>query len=290
MSIECRSALYIPASNQRALAKGPSLAADVIIIDLEDSVAPDNKALARKQAAHTLQHADFGYRVRALRINAAGTPWHIDDAAVAAQCKPNAIVIPKVESIDDIAAVSRVMDQHSELGNTAIWAMLESPLAVVNSASIAASVTNNPRLSMFIVGNNDMARAAGMPVQSDRTFMLPWLMQLVAAAKAHGLQILDGVFNDFADVDGFLAECQQGSTMGMNGKTLIHPSQLAIANMAFSPSDDEVDDAKAVVSAFAQAEHTGKGAIAINGRMVERLHLTMAEQLLARVDRLRVRV
>ena len=289
MSIECRSALFMPASNERALAKGPALTADVIIIDLEDSVAPGNKAMARSQAVRAFQQLDYGYRLKALRINAADTPWHTDDIAAAAQCQPDAIVIPKVDTVDDIAAVSLAMDQHAQLGNTAIWAMMESPLAVINAVSITASVTRYPRLSLLIIGNNDMAQAAGMPVQSDRTYLVPWLMQLVAAAKAHGLQILDSVYNDFADMDGFSAECRQGASMGMNGKTLIHPSQLAVANTVFAPSDIDVANAREIVSEFAKPEHDGKGAIAINGRMIERLHLTMAEQLLARVDRLRAR-
>ena len=289
MSIECRSALFMPASNERALAKGPSLSADVIIIDLEDSVAPGNKSMARSQAIRAFKQLDYSYRVKALRINAADTLWHADDIAAAAQCQADAIVIPKVDTVDDIAAVSLAMDQHAELGNTAIWAMMESPLAVINAVSITASVTRYPRLSLLIIGNNDMAQAAGMPVQSDRTYLVPWLMQLVAAAKAHGLQILDSVYNDFADMDGFLAECGQGASMGMNGKTLIHPSQLAVANSAFAPSEIEVANAREIVSEFAKPEHDGKGAIAINGRMIERLHLSMAEQLLRRVEKLRAR-
>ena len=290
MSIECRSALFMPASNERALAKGPALEADVIIIDLEDSVAPDNKTMARSQAIGAFEKLDYGYRIKALRINASDTLWHADDMAAAAQCQPDAIVIPKVDTVDDIAAVSLAMDQHAGLANTAIWAMMESPLAVINAVSITASVNRFPRLSLLIIGNNDMAQAAGMPVQSDRTYLVPWLMQLVAAAKAHGLQILDSVYNDFADTDGFKAECGQGASMGMNGKTLIHPSQLAAANAAFAPSEIEVASAREIVSEFAKPEHDGKGAIAINGRMTERLHLAMAEQLLRRVESLRARM
>lgn len=276
----------MPASNERALAKGPVLKADAIVIDLEDSVSPENKAMARLQAINAFQQNDYGYRLRVLRVNTADTQWHVDDIEAASQCHLDAIVLPKVDTADHVAQLCDVMDNYSSLRKCAIWVMLESPLAVVNASSIAACARRYQRLSMFLVGNNDMARAAGMPVQSDRTYLLPWLMSLVAAAKAHGLQILDGVYNDFADVTGFEQECLQGAEMGMNGKTLIHPSQLAAANVAYSPSEQDIESAKATVQAFSQPENAGKGAISINGRMTERLHLEMAEQLLQRVQRL----
>ncbi|MFK7859882.1 MAG: CoA ester lyase [Granulosicoccus sp.] len=286
MSIDCRSALYMPASNQRALAKGPGLAADAIVIDLEDSVSPDSKSMARTQAIDAFQQFDYGYRLRVMRVNTADTQWHGDDIEAASRCRLDAIVLPKVDTVDHVAQLSDLMDSHPSLSNCAIWAMLESPLAVVNATAIAACSAHYQRLSMFLVGNNDMARAAGMPVQSDRTYLLPWLMSLVAAAKAHGLQMLDGVYNDFADTEGFENECVQGATMGMNGKTLIHPSQIVAANAAYSPSDVDIDTARTTVDTFALPENAGKGAISINGRMTERLHLEMAEQLLQRVQRL----
>lgn len=289
MSIDCRSALYMPASNLRALAKGPVLAADALIVDLEDSVAPVSKSTAREQAVHALQSDGYGHRIRALRVNAGDTQWHADDVDAAARCSVDAIVLPKVESVDDIARLSIAMNQHRELENSAIWAMLESPLAVVNAAAIASSSREYPRLRVFLIGNNDMALASGMPVQSDRTCLLPWLMTLVAAAKAYGLQILDGVYNDFADTEGFEAECMQGVNMGMSGKSLIHPSQLAIANKVFAPSESEIAKAAVIVQTFALPENLDKGAISINGRMIERLHLGMAEQLLLRAQRLKTR-
>jgi len=279
----------MPASNERALAKGPSLQADAIIVDLEDSVAPDSKNQARSQAIEALAQADYGYRIRALRINTADTPWYEDDIHAASLCHPEAIVLPKVDTVEDVKHLSGFMDKHKALEKTSIWAMIESPLGVVNATSIAACSRDYPRLALFIVGNNDLARAAGMPVQSDRTYLVPWLLQLVAAVKAFELQILDGVYNNFADLDGFSAECKQGAIMGMNGKTLIHPSQLTMANDAFSPSTNDIQSARAVVDAFARPENKDKGAISIDGRMTERLHLHMAEQLLARVDRLRAR-
>lgn len=289
MPIDCRSALYMPASNARALAKGPSLAADAIIVDLEDSVAPESKDLARDQAVQALTQQDYGYRLRALRVNMADTPWYLDDIASAALCSPDAIVLPKVESIKDIARLSAAMDEFTALNATRIWAMMESPMAVVSANAIASSVTSYPRLSVFIIGNNDMSRAAGMPVQSDRTYLVPWLMSILAAAKAFDLQVLDGVFNDFADIEGFQAECAQGVMMGMNGKTLIHPSQLAPANAEYSPSNIDIQSAQSIVDAFSLPENEDKGAISMNGRMVERLHLGMAQALLQRAQRLSTR-
>jgi len=290
MTIDCRSALYMPASNARALAKGPSLAADAIVIDLEDSVSADNKSMARDQAVKALLQNNYGYRLRVLRVNAANTLWHQDDIEAASRCRLDAIVLPKVDTVDDIARLSGVMDQYPTLANCSVWAMLESVQAVVNANAIAESVALYPRLSMFLVGNNDMARAAGMPVQSDRTYLVPWIMTIVAACKANNLQILDGVYNDFADIEGFENECAQGAAMGMNGKTLIHPTQLAGANRAYSPSQIELESARITVQRFALVENAGKGAISIDGRMVERLHLEMAEDLLKRAQRLCERV
>jgi len=280
----------MPATNERALVKGTALAADAIVIDLEDSVLPEMKSLARNQATDAFEQLDYGYRLRVLRVNTADTDWHLDDIEAASRCRLDAIVLPKVDTVEQVAHLSAVMDNYPSLRNCALWVMLESPLAVVNANAIAASSARYQRLSMFLVGNNDMARAAGMPVQSDRTYLLPWLMSLVASAKAHGLGILDGVYNDFADTQGFEQECVQGAAMGMNGKTLIHPSQLMAANAAYSPSEEAIESAIATVRAFSLAENAGRGAISIDGRMTERLHLDMAEQLLQRVHRLRKRL
>lgn len=289
MTIDCRSALFMPASNLRALAKGPSLGADAIIVDLEDSVAPRNKELAREQAVSAFNDDDYGYRLRVLRINATGAQWYADDVAAAARCAPDAITLPKVETAADIAQLAELMSQHPSLQQTRIWAMMESPLAVINASSIAASVKDYPQLAVFIIGSNDLALEAGMPISKDRTCLMPWFMTLVASAKAFNLDILDSVYNDFSDSEGLEAECVQGVNMGMNGKTLIHPSQLAIANRVFSPTVDAIAKATEVVRVFALPENSGKGAISIDGLMVERLHLGMAEQLLARAQRLQVR-
>ena len=289
MTIDCRSALYMPASKQRLLAKGPLLAADAIIIDLEDSVAPDSKDTARAQAVSALTELNYGYRLRALRINALDTVWHDDDVSSVVNAQPDAVVLPKVESANDIRRLSAALDRTSAATDVGIWAMMESPMAVINAVEIAASVKDCPRLQMLLTGNNDLASASGMPVTADRTALMPWLMSFVAAAKAYSLTILDGVYNHFTDMDGFRAECHQGVLMGMDGKTLIHPDQLSVANEIFAPSAEAVAQAKAVVDAFALPENAQAGVLQINGEMVERLHMKQAEALLARAQRLSLR-
>lgn len=283
-TLDCRSALYMPASNPRALQKGPNLAADAIIMDLEDSVAPDQKTQARVQAITAISNNDYGYRIRALRINAADTQWHSDDILATIKAQPDAIVLPKVETAHDVRKVREQLDQHSGLDGVEIWAMMESPRAILNAQEIASCTDSG--LSALLIGNNDMARASNMPITSDRTYLVPWLMQLVAVAHANSLALFDGVYNNFADISGFQRECTQGVAMGMTGKTLIHPSQVPIANEVFSPAETDIVEAQAVVAAFAKPENAVAGVLQINGRMIERLHLAMAVQLLARVDRI----
>jgi citrate lyase subunit beta/citryl-CoA lyase len=286
-TLDCRSALYMPASNQRALQKGPSLTADAIILDLEDSVGPEQKAQARRQAITAFSENDYGYRIRALRINAVDTQWHSDDILAAIDASPDVIVLPKVETARDVLQVRERLSQHSGLEGVEIWAMMESPRAILNAQEIASCCDSG--LSALLIGNNDMARASNMPITSDRTYLVPWLMQLVAVAHANALALLDGVYNNFSDVSGFQSECEQGVSMGMTGKTLIHPSQIPIANEVFSPAKADIHEAQGVVDAFAQPENAAAGVLQINGKMVERLHLAMATQLLERVERLRHR-
>ncbi|MFT4726878.1 MAG: citrate lyase subunit beta/citryl-CoA lyase [Granulosicoccus sp.] len=286
-TLDCRSALYMPASNKRALQKGPSLCADAIILDLEDSVGPEQKAQARRQAITAFSENDYGYRIRALRINAADTQWHGDDILAAIDASPDVIVLPKVETPRDVLQVREQLSQHSGLEGVEIWAMMESPRAILNAQKIASC--SDSGLSALLIGNNDMARASNMPVTSDRTYLVPWLMQLVAVAHANSLALLDGVYNHFSDLSGFQSECEQGVSMGMTGKTLIHPSQLPITNEVFSPAEIDIHEAQAVVHAFAQPENVAAGVLQINGRMIERLHLDMAMQLIERVERLRHR-
>jgi len=276
----------MPASNPRVLLKGPTLSADAIIIDLEDSVAPEKKTVAREQAVQALADHDYGYRIRALRINAADSPWYEDDIAAAAVVCPDSIVLPKADTVADVLALSSAMDSHASLADTRIWAMIESPMAVLNARDIAALGQRCPRLSTLLIGNNDMAKESNMPVSVDRTYLLPWLMHLVAVAHAYKLTLLDGVFNDFADTTGFRAECEQGVIMGMHGKLLIHPSQLGIANEVYAPAPDEIIKANKIVAAFSLSENADAGVLQIDGQMVERLHLAMATALLARAARL----
>lgn len=283
-TLDCRSALYMPASNQRALLKGPTLPADAIIIDLEDSVGPDQKVQARRQAVEAIVANNYGYRIRALRVNAADTQWHADDMLAVAEARPDVIVVPKVDSAADVLQIRDRLSRHEGLEKIEIWAMIESPRAILNAQEIAACCSHG--LTALLIGNNDMARAANMPVTSDRTYLVPWLMQLVAVAHTYSLALVDGVYNDFADLTGYRQECEQGVAMGMTGKTLIHPSQVPIANEVYSPTEDDIADAQAIVEAFAQPENAAVGVLQINGRMIERLHLSMAEQLLDRVQRL----
>ncbi len=288
--IDCRSALYMPAVKPRVLAKGPVSAADAIILDLEDAVAPDAKAVARSEALKALTELDYGYRIRALRINGAGTPWYTDDVAAAVKARPDVVVLPMVESPADIHALHQLLDEDAGTATMAIWAMVETPLAVLNAHAIAKCVQDCPRLSLLVVGSNDLAREANMPISADRTLLLPWFMTFVAAAKAYGLSILDGVCNDFSDAEKLRRECVQGAAMGMDGKTLIHPAQIAIANEVFAPSPDAIADAQTIVAAFAEPSSASAGVVNIKGRMVERLHLDMARQLLERAERLSGRV
>lgn len=283
-ALDCRSALYMPASNQRALRKGPDLPADAIILDLEDSVAPDQKLKARTQAVAAFSGHEYGYRIKALRVNAADTAWHSDDILAAVDAGPDVIVLPKVETADDVRKLRERLSLHANLAQLEIWAMMESPNAILNAQDIAGC--SDSGLSALLIGNNDMARASNMRVTSDRTYLIPWLMQLVAVAHANSLALLDGVYNDFADVSGFEVECKQGVAMGMSGKTVIHPAQIPIANEVFSPAETDIVEAQAIVNAFALPENATAGVLQINGRMIERLHLAMATQLLARVERL----
>jgi len=271
----------MPATNTRALAKGPGLSADAIVIDLEDSVAAAAKSQARQNASDALSNNDYGYRIRVLRVNDVASEWFDDDMDLLQHVRPDAIMLPKVESAQTIQHVQNVLDAADQSGQVKIWAMLETTKAVVNVASIAQSTEQCNRFETVCIGNNDLAREAHMRVTSDRSLLMPWLMSLLAAAKAYRLTILDGVYNDFADLAGFARECEQGASMGMSGKTLIHPSQIDIANQAYSPTAKDIEQAQQVVDAFANATDPQIGVLQIDGRMVERLHLDIAHRTLA---------
>ena len=277
----CRSALYVPASNARALAKGPTLGADAIVVDLEDSVAPTAKAAARAAAVRALAERDYGPRLRVLRPNGADTEWHAADVEAALDAGPDVVALPKVESPEALRTLAEALARDARGTRVRLWAMLETPLAVLRADRIAGAVAEGVPLDALVVGGNDLARASGMPLATSRGALLPWLMTFVAAAKAHRLLILDGVFNDFSDTAAFEAECAQGVALGMDGKTVIHPSQIDGANRAWTPAPAAVAEARAIVAAFAAPEAAGLGVLSLDGRMVERLHLDMARRTLA---------
>ena len=280
-----RSALYMPGSNARAIEKARTLAADAVIFDLEDAVAPDAKAAAREKVCAAVQAGGYGKRELVIRINALETPWGEADLAAAIAAAPDAILVPKVSSAETLAAVGLRLRKFGAAERTRIWAMIETPLAILRAESIASAAHDvDTRLSCFVMGTNDLAKDTRARLLPGRAAMLPWLMGALAAARAHGIDILDGVYNGLSDRQGFRAECEQGRDCGFDGKTLIHPDQIAAANGIFAPSEGEVENARAIVAAFAQPENTGKGAISLNGRMVERLHAEMARRTLALVE------
>jgi citrate lyase subunit beta/citryl-CoA lyase len=277
-----RSVLYMPGSNARALEKARTLAADGVILDLEDSVAPDAKEAARHQVAEAVKAGGFGTREVVIRVNGVDTPWHAEDLAAAAHAAPDAILVPKVSSPDTLEQVGRRLLDMGTDHKTRVWAMIETPLAIFNILAIAAEARDSEsRLAVLIMGTNDLAKDTRARLVPGRAPMLAWLSTCVAAARIHGVDILDGVYNDLADSDGFAMECAQGVELGFDGKTLIHPNQIAPCNKAFSPSAEEVKQARNVIAAFDLPENKGKGVVSIDGRMVERLHAEMARRTVA---------
>ncbi|TPM27902.1 CoA ester lyase [Mesorhizobium sp. B2-3-4] len=283
-----RSVLYVPASNDKALAKIGQLACDAVIIDLEDAVAPADKITAREKLAGIFADrpaASAGGRrcEMVVRVNALSSEWGADDLAAVARAEPDGILLPKVDTPRDVLEVGDVLDDNFAPDSVKLWAMIETPKAMLNIGAIA-ELGRDPasRLDCFIAGTNDLIKDTGVLATPDRFYLVPWLMQMLLAARAGGLDMLDGVFNDFRDADAFARECTQAAAMGFDGKTLIHPSQIEAANRAFAPSAQAVAEARAVRDAFALAQNSGKGVIALDGRMVERLHLAQAEKLLAK--------
>lgn len=272
MSRPYRSVLYIPGSNARALEKARGLAADAIIFDLEDAVAPAEKPAARETLRAALAE-DYGLRARIVRINGLDTEWGRDDAAAFAT-GADAVLIPKVSSPADLDAVAAIT------GDTPLWAMMETALGMLNAAAIAA----HPRLEGMVMGTNDLAKELGSRNRPDRLAMQTGLGLCLLAARAHGKVIVDGVFNAFKDEDGLRAECQQGRDMGFDGKTLIHPAQLDIANTAFAPDEAEVDLARRQIEAFDAAIAEGKAVAVVDGRIVENLHVETARKTLAKAE------
>ncbi|MCB2100512.1 MAG: CoA ester lyase [Rhodobacterales bacterium] len=280
-----RSVLYMPGSNARALEKAKTLPVDALILDLEDAVAPEVKAEAREQVAAAVKTRSYGHREVVMRINGLDTPWGADDLKAAAAAAPDAVLIPKVSTADDIAQVAEVLNRSGTPETTTTWAMMESPLAVLDPLGVTKAARDpSNRLSCLVMGTNDLAKETRMRIIPGRANMMGWLADCVIAARAMGVDILDGVYNDFRNDDGLKEECDQGRDLGMNGKTLIHPGQVAICNAAFSPSEAEVADARAIIEAFDLPENRDKAAINLNGRMVERLHAEIAQRVVDLAD------
>jgi citrate lyase subunit beta/citryl-CoA lyase len=275
----------MPGSNARAIEKARTLPADGIIIDLEDAVAPDAKVQAREQVAAAVKQGGFGAREVFIRVNGIDTPWHADDMYAAAHAAPDAILIPKIGNSDQLEIIGRRLLDMSTAHKTRVWAMIETPAAILNILDIAAAAKDSEtRLSGFVLGTNDLAKETSARLIPGRAPMLPWLTTCVLAARAYGLAILDGVFNDIGNAEGFVAECEQGRDLGMDGKTLIHPNQIEPCNRAFSPSEAEIAQARKFIAAFDLPENADKGAIMLDGRMVERMHADIARRTVAIAD------
>jgi len=273
-----RSVLYMPAANERALEKAKAIPADALIFDLEDAVAPDAKAEARERACAMFAGGGYGNREITIRANGIGTPWHEDDLAAIAYAGPDGIVIPKVNSAADVRAIEAALERHGAPDRTKIWAMLETPVAMLHAEEICGA---SERLAVLVMGTNDLAKELHAKRVPDRAPLMGGLYLSLLAARATDKVILDGVFNDIKDEAGFSAECAQGRAMGFDGKTLIHPSQVDGCNVAFSPEEDEIDLAVRIISAFEEAERDGRGVVTVDGRMIENLHVDEARRVLA---------
>jgi citrate lyase subunit beta/citryl-CoA lyase len=278
-----RSALYLPATNAKALAKARTLPADVVVLDLEDSIAPDLKAEARAAALAAVAEGGFGERELVVRANGLDTAWGADELAALATAGADAVLVPKVSSPADIDRYHAALAAAPE--RLQLWAMIETCASMARLDAIAAKA-HDTRLSLFTVGTNDLAKEMRARLTPERTPFLPFLAMTVAAARAHGLAVLDGVCNEFRDLDVFRAEAEQGLLFGFDGKSLIHPAQIEPCNAVFSPSEDEVRQARAVIEAFALPENAGKGVIQVNGKMTELLHLEQAQRVVAVADRI----
>ncbi len=269
-----RSVLYIPGSKERALEKAKTLPVDAIIFDLEDAVAVEEKANARALLAETLKTADYGGRAKIVRVNALDTEWGHADVEALKDVGADALLLPKVDSAEDVQALAELAP------GVAIWAMMETPLGILNAAEIAA----HPALEGFVLGTNDLAKDLNTRFRADREPLLTSLQMCMLAARAHGVVAVDGVYNAFKDDEGLRAECEQGRDMGFDGKTLIHPAQVEITNAAFAPSEAEIDLARRQIEAFEQAEADGQGVAVVDGKIVENLHIVTAKATLAKAD------
>ena len=275
-----RSVLYMPSSNERALDKAKTLPADAIIFDLEDAVAPDAKESARPMAVAAASSGEYGSKELTIRCNGLDTPWGADDIAAAARSGASAVVIPKVASVEYVEQVSRLLNAAGAPDTMAIWPMIETPTAIFDVRHIAA----HPRVAVLVMGTNDLARELRAGLVPGRHPLVPHLATALAAAREAGKVILDGVYNDVKNLEGFRDECVQGAEMGFDGKTLIHPGQVDIANDVWAPSEADVEHARKVIAAFDEAVREGRGVITVDGRMIENLHVANAQRTLAVAD------
>ena len=282
-----RSALYMPGSNARALDKARSLPADVLIFDLEDAVAPALKETARAQVLAALREGGYGSREVVVRVNGASTPWGRDDLIALAGAGADAVLLPKVGAPGDIMRASLELREAGAPESLQIWAMMETPIAILNADSLVRTAADpTSRLTALVMGVNDLVKDTRGRLTKGRASMVPYLAICVAAARADGVDILDGVFGDLRDEAGLMAECEQGRDLGMDGKTLIHPGQIAAANEAFRPSDEDIAWSRKVLAAFAAPGAQDAGVIALEGRMIERLHAEIARRTIAIADAL----
>jgi citrate lyase subunit beta/citryl-CoA lyase len=280
-----RSVLYMPGSNARAIEKAKTLPVDGVILDLEDAVAPDAKIDARKQVVAAVKAGGFGGREVFIRVNGIDTEWHAEDLHDAVRAAPDGIVVPKVSSSQQLEMIGRRLLDMGTDHRTRVWAMIETPIAILNVKDIArAAADSETRLAGFILGTNDLAKETGAKFVPGRAPMVPWLTTCILAARAYGIFILDGVYNDLSNAEGFLRECEQGRDLGFDGKTLIHPNQVAPCNDVFSPGAEDVAHARKIIAAFDQPENKGKGVVSLDGRMVERMHADIARKTVAIAD------
>ncbi len=275
-----RSVLYMPAANQRALEKAKDIPADALIFDLEDAVAPDSKELAREQACNAAASSDYGNRELTIRCNGLDTPWGREDILAAAEAAPSAVVIPKVDGPEYLAQVSEVLDEGGAPAATEIWAMVETPAGILCVDQIAQF----ERTAVLVMGTNDMAKELRASITQDRHALLPYLAMCLLAARAADVGILDGVYNDIKNEEGFEQVCRQGAEMGFDGKTLIHPSQVAPTNESFSPSLDELEFHQRVIEEFEAAQNEGRGVLTVDGKMIENLHVDDARRAIAMAE------
>lgn len=274
-----RSVLYMPGSNARAMDKARTLAADAIILDLEDAVAPSAKNDARARVAQAVATGGYGHREVLIRVNGAGTDWHDDDVRMAASSNADGVVLPKIESAEQVHAVQAALRRHG--GERPLWAMIETPIGVLEVARIAAAGQD---LVCLLMGTSDLAKDLRLPERAPVAGLTWSLGQSIVAARAFDLDVIDGVHLDLGDEAGFRSACQRGRAYGFDGKSLIHPSQIDVANSAFSPDSEEVERARRIIDAYAQAEAAGSGVTLLDGRLVENLHVELAERMLARVE------